>query len=205
MAIARKVPGLDYLAEEGEDPDVSAGVIQVIGPDGQTNSMEASVCKRLYPHRRPSSPSEPWRDPTCYHWDVVLPLGAHDDLWKDPQKLCRAYDAATFPGLRDLLISLTLRAPWLEAKGIRIHEFHQVVTGFAKARLAGRGLPTIIAIHVPSRSGRPQAGPIHWHCLIAARRWSALTGPSSFCREVLIDARKVLEDEWRQWRAEHVI
>ena len=205
MAFARKVPGLDYLAEDGEDPDVSAGVIQTAGPSGETNSMEASVCKRLFPQNRPVDPFADWPQPTCFAYEVFLPAGAHDDYWRNPQKLCREYDAAAFPGLRDIMISATFRAPGLEASGMRIHEFHQVVAGFVRSRLIERGLPTIAIVHVPSLAGRPQSGPVHWHCLIAARRWSSLVGPSTFCSELLSDARGILEQEWGTWRRSHLL
>ena len=126
------MPGLDYLAEDGNDPDVSAGVIQAHGPSGELNTMEESVCRRLFPQNRPVNPQADWPKPTCFAHELFLPAGAHDDFWREPQKLCRAYDLAAFPGLRDILISATLRAPWLEEKGLRIHEFHQVVDQFER-------------------------------------------------------------------------
>jgi len=198
MARLKRVPGLDYLAEPGDDPDISFGVVQTIGPEGRANSMEASVCRRLFPHDRPADPTEPWQNPTCFYWEVLLPRGTSDEFWRDPQALSQAYDAAAFPGLRDRVINLTLRVPQLESSGRRIHEYHQIVTGFARAHLVERGLPTIAIIHVPSRAAMP--GPIHWHCLIAARRWSPITGPSTFCRDLLAGGRAVIEGEWRAWK-----
>lgn len=197
----RRVPGLDYLAQLGSDPDVSVGVVQAIGPDGQTNTMEASVCRRFFPHERPIDPSTAWDRPTCFHWEVTPPLGSGDEFWKNPQGLCRAYDAAAFPGLRDVLISVTLRAPSLEASGLGIRDYHHVVAGYVEAHLSARGLPTITVIHVPSRAARP--GPVHWHCLIAARRWSRVAGPSTFCRELLTGGRALVEQEWGDWKRAH--
>lgn len=205
MANAKKVPGLDYLAQDGADPDISAGVIQAIGPNGEKNSMEKSVCRRLFPQQKPHDPFADWPQPTCFHHEVIVPRGTHDDYWRDPQKLCRAYDAATFPGLRDILVTATFRVPQLESSGLKINEYHQIVVGFVRAYLTERGLPTITAIHVPSAGGNPHAGPVHWHCLVAARRWSPLTGPSTFCTDLLLNTRTVLEQEWGQWKKEHLL
>lgn len=199
MAALMKVPGLDYLAHPGEDPNVSFGVIQAIGPDGQLNTMEGAVCRRLYPHDRPLDPTDPWHGPTCEHYEVMLPGSASDELWK-PQALCRAYDRARFPTLRDVMFSVTLRAPELEGGRLRIHEFHRIVTSYARARLVeARGLPVIVVVHVPARAAMP--GPVHWHLLTPCRRLTNL-GPTTFCTELLEAGRPTVEREWKEWRSE---
>lgn len=202
MAAPKKVPGLDYLAQPGEDPNLSLGVIQVVGPDGKPNTMEAAVCRRLHPRDRPKNPSASWDRPTCEHHEVLLPKGASDELWK-AQALCRAYDAAAFPSLRDILFSITIRAPELEAGGMRIHEYHRVVTEYARTNLVDvRKLPVIAIVHVPARSAMP--GPVHWHLLAPCRVWSqAASCPGTFSKELLDGGRPIIEREWADWKKAH--
>jgi hypothetical protein len=199
MPTTKKVPGLDYLAAAGKDPNVSFGVVQVISPDGKPNTMESAVCRRLFPRDRPKNPSASWDQPTCYHVEVLLPPGASDELWK-PQALCRAYDRAAFPSLRDILFSITLRAPELEGGGLRIHDYNRVVTDYARVHLAeGRNLPVVSCIHVPAMSA--MQGFIHWHLLAPCRAYSrGASGPSTFCTELIENGRSIIEDEWCAWK-----
>ena len=200
MPAPKKVPGIDYLAQPGQDPNVSLGVIQALGPQGDANSMEAAVFRRLHPRDRPLDHTAPWIKPTCEHFEVMLTAGADDEFWK-PQALCRAYDRAAFPSLRDVLVSITLRAPDLHAGRMRIHEYHRIVTGYARAHMVeARGLPVIAIVHVPAKSAL--AAPVHGHLLVPPRRLTWL-GPADFCTELLEGGRPLVETEWAAWKKAH--
>lgn len=198
MVKPKKVPGLDYLAEPGEDENISFGVIRTPGPKGEQVTMESAVCRRMFPVDRPEDPSQRWEKPTCARADVLLPEGVSDSLW-DVQALCRAYDEARFPCLRDVLFSTTVRAPELETGHGRIHDFHHMVTEYARCAFARmRKLPVVVILHVPARAAMP--GPVHWHLLAPCRRLSVVAGPSTFCTDLLKAGRLQVEREFAEWR-----
>jgi hypothetical protein len=198
MGKPKKVPGLDYLAEPGDEENISFGVIRTPGPQGETINMEGAVCRRMFPVGRPTDPLRRWDKPTCARAEVLLPEGASDALW-DVQALCRAYDEASFPGLRDVLLSTTVRAPELENGHLRIHEHHHMVTEYARCAFPQiRRLPVIVILHIPAKAAMP--GPVHWHLLAPCRRLSPAAGPSTFCTDLLEDGRLKVEREFADWR-----
>ncbi|MXP29643.1 hypothetical protein GRI58_12535 [Porphyrobacter algicida] len=105
-------PGLDYAPVVGKTKNLSFGVIQANPGDECIATAEGAVFRRLYPVLKPEDRTAPWREPTCFRRDVLLPPAANDELL-DPQRLSRTYDEQGF-NIVDLVVAVTLRFPEVE-------------------------------------------------------------------------------------------
>lgn len=192
-------PGLDYAPISGETENLSFGVIQAAGGDGETNTAEGAIFRRLYPILRPDDPALPWTQPTCFRHDVILPDGASDELWS-PQCLARAYDEQGF-SLKDLVVIVTLRFPEVEAKPpiMKLHEAWEMARGFTLERIVrAHGVAAVCTMHVPARAARP--GAPHCHVLSPARELLP-SGYGKFARPFASDeGREIMDREWAAWR-----
>ena len=102
-------PGLDFVPIPGSDPNLVFGVIRAtLGTS--TNTALGAVFRQLFPVAKPKDPQAPWPKATCFKSDVLLPDWTNVDYY-DPQVPCRAYDAQTWEGVRDLAIIMNLRFP----------------------------------------------------------------------------------------------
>ena len=110
MSAQRSAPsGLDYVPIPGSDPNLVFGVIRATLA-GVPNTAMSAVFRRLFPVAKPKDPQAPWPKATCFKSDVLLPNWTNVDYY-DPQMLCRAYDAQTWEGVRDLAIIINFRFP----------------------------------------------------------------------------------------------
>lgn len=193
--------GLDYVPIPGSDPNLVFGVIRAVLAGVATTALMA-VFRRLFPVGQPDDPEKPWPRPTCYRHDVLLPPWAPTD-YLDPQTLCRAYGAQGWDGVKDLVVIASFRFPETVATPptMTLATAYELVRAFAYQRLAvERNLATVIAMHVPGRAGQ-EGLPPHIHVMSLARVLGA-TGFGTFVRPLASDAgRKVVEDEWAEWRA----
>lgn len=192
-------PGLDYAPITGET-DLSFGIVQA--KDDGKHSATDSVFRRLYPILRPEDPSAPWRTPTCFRHDILLPAGGSDELWSS-QRLANSYDDQGF-SLKDLVVIVTLRFPEVEAcpQTMRLHEAWEMARAFTMQRIVSpHGVAAICVMHVPARAARP--GPPHVHILIPARELLP-TGFGRFARPLATDeGRSLMDQEWMAWRQQH--
>jgi hypothetical protein len=204
MAAPRSAPeGLDYVPVPGSDPNLVFGVIRATLAGVPNTAMEA-VMRRLFPVARPKDPHLPWPRPTCFKSDVLLPHWANSDYF-DPQALCRAYDAQTWDGVRDLAIIMNFRFPEAQSVGggpptMSLAEIYELVRSYAYLRLTlKRGLATVLAMHVPSRAGVADAAP---HChVICLSRVLSIEGFGPFIPSLAKDAgREVIAAEFNDWR-----
>lgn len=74
-------PGLDYAPISGETENLSFGVIQAAGGDGETNTAEGAIFRRLYPILRPDDPALPL-DPA-----YLLPPRCYPARWRQRRAL----------------------------------------------------------------------------------------------------------------------
>ncbi len=192
-------PGLDYSPVTGAIDDLSFGVIRVEPGARSTNTAEGAIFRRLFPVLKPDDCRQPWREPTCFRYDVLLPSGASDD-WRDAQRLARAYDEQGF-SLIDLIVTITLRFPEVEVfpQVIKLHEAWEMARAFTLERLVKvHNVAAVCVMHIPARAARP--GPPHVHLLIPARE-VLVTGFGKFARPLATDEGRVLLDtEWAVWR-----
>lgn len=198
-------PGLDFVPVPGSDPNLVFGVIRATLA-GSPNTALGAVFRRLFPVAKPKDPQLPWPRPTCFRHDVLLPDWANAD-YVDPQVLCRAYDAQTWEGVKDLAIIINFRFPeTLSVAGaaptMSLTGVYELVRGYSYQKLTReRGLATVVAMHVPSRAGIVDGFP-HCHVIGLCR---SVVGPAGFgpfrpelCRD---SSRAIIEAEWKSWRA----
>jgi hypothetical protein len=207
MAAPRSAPeGLDYVPVPGSDPNLVFGVIRATLA-GVSNTAMSAVFRRLFPVAKPRNPQAPWPKATCFKSDVLLPDWTNVDYY-DPQVLCRAFDAQTWEGVRDLAIIINFRFP--ETLGVdgapptmSLTGAYELARAYSYEKLTReRGLAAVIAMHVPSRAGIVDGFP-HCHVIGLCR---SLVGPAGFgpfrpelCRD---SSREIIEGEWASWRAD---
>jgi hypothetical protein len=188
----RPIDGMDYVVIAGSDPNLTFGVIRR-ELKGRVFDTRDAVLRRLRPVGGPP-PAGGW-PPTCYRSDVILPPGASDRL-RDPKALCDAYEEEAFPGIKDLLIIVTLRFPQATTT---LHEIWEDVRGFAASLAYERQVAAILAMHVPARAGK--SGHPHLHILIPARRLERFSF-GEFLRPLASDrGRDIIEAAWKTWSA----
>lgn len=194
--MARKIkapPGLDYDPVMGAHPNLSFGVARAEG----TNGLNATrfIAKRLFPVSAPKDWSSPWPAPTCYRHDVLLPVGASDDL-VTPRRLVEAYDDQSFGDVKDLAIIVTLRFPEVDepADPIQLHSAWETGRAFGMKLVRTYGAPTIAIMHVPARAAR--LGAPHIHLMLLARQLLP-SGFGKFVRPLLADdGRDLVDGHW---------
>jgi hypothetical protein len=180
---------MDYVAIPGSNPDLSFGVVRRELKGRVFNTIEA-VLRRLRPLGATPHPEEDWL-PTCYRADVLLPPGAEDRL-STPKALCEAYEAQAFPGIKDLLIVVTLRFPGAEQP---LHEIWEEVRAFALDLARSKGVAAIVAMHVPALAGKP-GRPVHGHIMLPARKLERY-GFGEFLPSLACDGgREIVEKAW---------
>lgn len=190
--MARKLPpivGMDYVAIPGSNPDLSFGVVRR-ELKGRVFDTGKAVLKRLRPVGGALRPNEEWV-PTCYRADVLLPSGAEDRL-STAQALCQAYEAQAFPGIKDLVIMVTVRFP---AATMPLHEIWEEVRGFTLDFTRSKLVAAIIAMHVPALAGK-SGRPLHAHIMIPARKLERYAF-GEFLPSLACDAgREIVEKAW---------
>jgi hypothetical protein len=195
--MARKLPpiaGMDYVAIPGMNPDLSFGVVRR-ELKGRVFETGEAVLRRLRPVGGLTKPEEVWV-PTCYRSDVLLPPNAEDRL-SDAKALCGAYEAQAFPGIKDLLIVVTLRFP---ATSAPLHDIWEDVRAFALDFVRSKGVAAILAMHVPALAGKAGRSP-HVHIMIPARRLERYAF-GEFLPNLACDAgRDTIETTWNSWSA----
>jgi len=153
--------GQDYRAASPIG-NISYGVADRVH-GARINTAHSVALRRLYPVDRDISPV-----PTCYRYDVLLPLGA-PDACRDPQALCDHFEAQARADQYDVAVIMTLR---FDARASR-HEHWELHRAFARDEFVlKRDLPVVAVMHVPQISCRIALP--HTHLVILARR---LLGP----------------------------
>jgi hypothetical protein len=183
------IAGMDYVAIPGDNPDLSFGVIRR-RLKGRSFDTRDCVLRRLRPIGERSPTSGEWV-PTCYRLDVLLPPGA-DDRLRSPKALCDAYEAEAVPGIKDLLIVVTLRFP---APAVALHDIWEEVRAFALDFGRATGTACILIMHVPALTGRAGRPP-HVHIMIPARKLERY-GFGEFLPSLACDdGRHIIEAAW---------
>lgn len=185
------IVGMDYVAIPGSNPDLSFGVVRR-ELKGHVFDTREAVLRRLRPLGPKLRADEDWV-PTCYRADVLLPPGAEDRL-SSAKELCEAYEAQAFPGIKDLVIVMTLRFP---GAGQPLHEIWEEVRAFAYEITRSKGVAAIVAMHVPALAGKP-GRPVHGHIMLPARKLERY-GFGEFLPSLACDGgRDILEKAWAE-------
>lgn len=199
--MAKKVkapPGLDYDPVVGAYPNLSFGVAQAGGEHQLTATR--FIGKRLFPVARPDDLDAAWPTPTCFRVDTLLPAAASSELW-DVRRLCEAYDAQGFRGLRDLVVIVTARFPEVDesAAPLTLHYAWEQARSFGSMLVARYDAPVVQVMHVPARAGRP--GDAHVHLMMLARQLLP-SGFGKFVRPLLDeDGRERIDEAWAQFES----
>ena len=130
------------------------------------NSAAEFTRKKLHPAvcEADAPPAQQW-SPTCHRHEVLLPAAA-PDLLADPQWLLQHYERAELHDQLGLL--LAVKVTQLHAGSL--HGFWEQVREFARSEFVERrGLPTVLAMHVPSLSPSRAPAKTHVHVLVLAR------------------------------------
>lgn len=134
-----------------------------------------------------------WK-PTAERIEVLLPKAA-DDALADPSVLLQQMDACALPWEKALLIYATLPLPDAD----RLHSAWEIVRAFVRERIVrDRGLPTMLVLYAPGRSGSPNFP--HAHACILPRAVGALgIGHGVYDQGLIHDGGQALiETMWRE-------
>jgi len=139
---------------------------------------------------RPGMRSGAGWEVTAVRSDVVMPIGASDDL-RDPQLLLERFDREALPWKEALLVCVTLRFPG----AANLHQAWETSRGFAlEAFAVQRGLATVVVQHAPHVFG--SNNPHHVHLLVVPRRLTSL-GFGQYDDEITCDEGQTLvHEEW---------
>ncbi len=146
-------------------PDLTIGVLRREF-SSRINSSAEFVRKKLHPSvcANEAPLALRWK-PSCHRSEVLLPAAA-PDLLADPEWLLQHYERAELHDQPALLLTVkvTQREPG------PLHGFWERSREFARSEFVDRrGLPTVIAMHVPSLSPSRSPGKAHVHALVLAR------------------------------------
>jgi hypothetical protein len=156
------------------------------------NDLGEFVRRKLHPVNAPP-PGQKWA-PTAARAEILLPPGGVPDHLLDPQALVELYQAQLLDWQTGLLCVITLKS-----EHRTLNERWEAARQFAvRSFCRDRGLPVILALHVPSLAGVEGAMP-HVHLMAPTRRLLPGLGVfGALDREVSSDAGQLpLYQEYR--------
>ncbi len=152
-----------FANPKGSHPDFCFGVLRRHFSDRVNSAAEFGRRKC-----RPGMRSGAGWEVTAVRSDVVLPVGAFDDL-RDPQLLLERFDREALLFKEALLVCVTLRFPQTP----QLHLAWESARVFALEAFARRrGLATLVVQHAPHLLGSDS--PPHVHLLVVPRRLTTL-------------------------------
>lgn len=187
----RIVRGTAYIpVADPAHPDIGYGVLRR-RLDDVTNDLRVFVQTKLQPMKLKTA-SAPWSR-TCWRDDVLLPVGAGDDMC-DVRAVCERFEASATTDTKNLAVLITIRL----RGGDPMHVSWEKVRGFAHERLAiQRKMAVILVGHVPAHAGSRAGNHIH---LVASARE---LGPNGFDAPVpLLTSDRglpIVGAEWAAW------
>lgn len=179
-----------FANPRGSHPDFGFGVLR----RHFSERVNAAAAFGRGKHRPGMRSGDGW-EVTAVRSDVVLPVGASDDL-RNPQLLLERFDREALPWKQALLVCVTLRFP----DTAHLHTGWETARGFALEAFARqRGLATVVVQHAPHVFGSDN--PPHVHLMVVPRRLTTL-GFGQYADEITCDDGQTLVHE--QWLA-HII
>lgn len=202
--ICNTPPGLDYAPVTGVHTNISFGVVQS-GQSDPPLRLADVIAKRLFP-RKPMAGVVDWGIVTAENWDILLPTGAPNELWKIAG-LCEEYHANDGGFIQDLAAVITIRWPQAEAltNTLPLHEAWEHSRQFARLLVDQLSVAAVVALHVPARSWA--RGAPHAHLMLPCRVVRPGSGFATFCRPIAnpVEGRELVDAAWSEYSDRQIL